>query len=57
MEAKVEQTPATNANPVLSVDKNGCVLYSNEAGELLLNEWGVESEKKCLPVSEILCRE
>jgi PAS domain S-box-containing protein len=46
MEAKMEQIPAMNANPVLSVDKNGCVLYSNEAGELLLNEWGVRVGEK-----------
>ena len=50
MEAKVEQTPATNTNPVLSVDKSGCVLYSNEAGNLLLNEWDVEVGEK-LPSS------
>jgi PAS domain S-box-containing protein len=52
MEAKVEQTPATNTNPVLSVDKNGFVLYSNEAGNLLLNEWGVEVGEKLPPYIE-----
>jgi PAS domain S-box-containing protein len=41
MEAKVEQNHETNTNPLLSVDKNGCVLYSNEACNPLLNEWGV----------------
>jgi ligand-binding sensor protein len=50
MNAKVEQTPVTNANPSLSVEKNGCVLYSNEAGNLLLNEWCVEIREK-LPSS------
>jgi PAS domain-containing protein len=46
MEAKVEQTRATNANPVLSIDLNGFVLYSNEAGNTLLNEWGVRVGEK-----------
>ena len=50
MEAKVDQTPATNSNPVLSVDKNGCIVYSNEAGNLLLNEWDVKIGEK-LPSS------
>jgi PAS domain S-box-containing protein len=38
---KMEHFPAKNPNPVLSVDKDGTVLYSNEAGEPLLQEWGV----------------
>ena len=42
MEAKMEQFPAINPNPVLRVGKDGTVLYSNEAGEPLLHEWGVE---------------
>ncbi len=41
MKAKMEQIPATNLNPVLSVTKEGTVQYSNEAGEPLLQEWGV----------------
>ena len=41
MKTKMEQFPATNPNPVLSVGKDGTVLYSNEAGEPLLHEWGV----------------
>jgi PAS domain S-box-containing protein len=49
MEAKVEQTPATNANPVLNVNKDGTVLYSNEAGYPLLNEWGVRVGEKLPP--------
>ena len=48
MESKVEQTPATNANPVLSVDKNGSVLYSNDAGNPILKEWGVKVGEKLL---------
>ena len=46
METKIEQTSATYANPVLSVKKNGTVLYSNEAGNLLLNEWDVRVGEK-----------
>ncbi|MDY9927178.1 PocR ligand-binding domain-containing protein [Methanosarcina sp.] len=42
MKAKTEQFPAINLNPVLCVAKDGTVLYSNEAGESLLREWGVE---------------
>ncbi|AAM05038.1 sensory transduction histidine kinase [Methanosarcina acetivorans C2A] len=38
----MEQFPTNNPNPVLSVGKDGTVLYSNEAGEPLLHEWGVE---------------
>ena len=41
MKTKMEQFPATNPNPVLSVTKDGTVLYSNVAGEPLLHEWGV----------------
>ena len=41
MKAKLDQFPATNPNPVLSVEKDGTVLYSNRAGETLLHEWGV----------------
>ena len=37
----MEQFLATNPNPVLSVAKDGTVLYSNKAGEPLLHEWGV----------------
>jgi PAS domain S-box-containing protein len=42
MEIKIEQFLETNPNPVLSVEKDGTVFYSNEAGEPLLREWGVE---------------
>ena len=42
MKAKIEQSPATNPNPVLSVGKGGTVLYSNKAGEPLLHEWCVK---------------
>jgi PAS domain-containing protein len=50
MKTKMEQFPATNPNPVLSAGKDGIVLYSNEAGEPLLHEWGVEVGEK-LPSS------
>ena len=46
MKTKMEQFPANNPNPVLSVEKDGTVLYSNEAGEPLLHEWGVSSRRK-----------
>jgi PAS domain S-box-containing protein len=42
MKAKIEHSPEINQNPVLSVEKDGTVLYSNKGGELLLHEWGVE---------------
>ena len=41
MKTKMEQFPATNPNPVVSVGKDETVLYSNTAGEPLLREWGV----------------
>jgi PAS domain S-box-containing protein len=46
MTAKVDQFPAINSNPVLCVAKDGDVLYSNEVGELLLNDWGVRVGEK-----------
>jgi PAS domain S-box-containing protein len=39
MKTKIEQFPANNPNPVLSVKNDGTVLYSNAAGEHLLHEW------------------
>jgi len=42
----MEQFPEQNPNPVLSVGKDGTVLYSNGAGEPLLHEWGVEIGEK-----------
>jgi PAS domain S-box-containing protein len=50
MNNEVDQFLATNQNPVLRVDKNGIILYSNEAGESLLNVWGAGVGKK-LPSS------
>ena len=41
MKTKKEQFPANNPNPVLTVENDGTVLYSNVAGEPLLHEWGV----------------
>ena len=42
----MEQFPAINPNPVLSVAKDGTVIYSNEAGEPLLHEWNVKVGEK-----------
>ena len=50
METKIELFPANNPNPVLSVTKDGTVLYSNKAGEPLLHEWDVVVGEK-LPSS------
>ncbi len=50
MQTKMEQFSSTNPNPVLSVAKDGNVLYSNKAGEPLLREWGVGIGEK-LPSS------
>ena len=46
MKTKIEHSSATNPNPVLSVAKDGTVLYSNKAGDPLLHEWGVEVGEK-----------
>ena len=46
MKTELEQFPAKNPNPVLSVAKDGTILYSNKAGEPLLKEWGVRVEEK-----------
>jgi len=50
METKEDQFSATSSNPMLRVNKDGTVLYSNEAGKILLNEWGVVDGEK-LPIS------
>ena len=53
---KMEKSLAINPNPVLSVANDGTVLYSNEAGKPLLNEWDVEVETFNLrPFSNLLC--
>lgn len=46
MTAKTEQFSAINSNPVLSVAKDGVILYSNKAGEPLLHDWGVSIGEK-----------
>ena len=46
MKTKLEQFPANNPNPVLNVAKDETILYSNEAGEPLLHEWGVRVGEK-----------
>jgi PAS domain S-box-containing protein len=50
MKAMLEQFPAINPNPALNVIEDGTILYSNEAGELLLQEWGIKVGEK-LPSS------
>ena len=40
MTVKMENFPAKNPNPVLSVAYDGTVLYSNKAGEPLLHGLG-----------------
>ncbi|WP_292387686.1 PAS domain S-box protein [Methanosarcina sp. UBA5] len=50
MKARMKHFPAKNPNPVISVEKNVTVLYSNEAAKPLLIEWGVEIGEK-LPSS------
>ncbi len=45
----MEQFPATNPNPVLSVRLDGTVLYSNVAGDPLLHEWGISVGEKLPP--------
>jgi len=53
MAAKMEQFPVTNSNPVLGVTKDGVIIYSNEAGEPLLHEWGVRVGENLPPHIEI----
>jgi hypothetical protein len=45
----MEQFLAMNPNPILRVEKDGTVLYSNTAGESLLHEWGVVVGQKLPP--------
>jgi PAS domain S-box-containing protein len=45
MKPKMEQL-VNDPNPVLSVVKDGMVIYSNEAGEPLLHEWDVRVGEK-----------
>jgi hypothetical protein len=46
---KMAQSSDNNPYPVLSMGTDGTVLYSNEAGELLLNEWGTAVGQKLPP--------
>ena len=53
----MEQLSGKNPNPVLSVGSDGTVLYSNEAGELLLREWGIGiGEKLTLRIENLVQR-
>jgi PAS domain S-box-containing protein len=49
MITKMEYFPAKNPNPMLSVAKDMTVLYSNDAGEPLLREWGIRVGDKLPP--------
>jgi PAS domain S-box-containing protein len=40
------QFPAENPNPVLRISRAGLVLYCNEAGRVLLRQWGIESGQR-----------
>ncbi len=46
MKTKIEQFPAINPNPVISVGNDGTILYLNIAGEPLLHEWDVKVGEK-----------
>jgi PAS domain S-box-containing protein len=46
MKSEIEKFLVNNPNPVLSANKEGTVLYSNEAGEPLLQEWGTRVGEK-----------
>jgi PAS domain-containing protein len=50
MNTKMDHFPAINPNPVLCIEKDGKVIYSNEASEPLLHEWNVKVGEK-LPSS------
>jgi len=57
MKSKMEQFQATNPDPVICVEKDGTVLYSNKAGEPLLHEWGVEvGEKLTFRIGDLVQR-
>ena len=49
MKLKMDNFPANNPNPVLGVAKDGIVIYSNNAGFLLLNEWALKVGDKMSP--------
>lgn len=57
MRTNMEQFPAKNPNPVLSVANNGTLIYSNEAGKPILQEWSVRvGEKIPLHVENVIRR-
>ena len=57
MKTKLEQFPLKNPNPVLTVAVDGTLLYSNEAGEPLLQEWGLRvGEKLSSSIGKIVQR-
>jgi len=46
MKERMKHFTAKNPNPVLSVEKDDTILFSNEAAKPLLIEWGVEIGEK-----------
>jgi len=46
MKIVMEQFTTKNPNPVFTVGKDGTILYSNNASEPLLQEWGVTVGEK-----------
>nr|MDA3797764.1 PAS domain S-box protein [Kiritimatiellia bacterium] len=52
-EEKIEflaKFPSENPSPVLRIDKNGYLLYANEAGFTLLPEWNLQVGKPTIPI-------
>jgi PAS domain S-box-containing protein len=57
MDTKMDQFSENNPNPVLSVDKGGTILHSNEAGKPLMQGWdAVVGEKLPLDIGDIVLR-
>ena len=55
MNAKVEQNPTANLNPILSISLHGIILHTNEASKPILAEWGVRvGDKLPLSIGEIV---
>ena len=57
MNAETNKCSVINPNLVLSVTNNGTIIYSNEAGEPFLKEWGVKGgEKLPAKIREVIKR-